>query len=432
MKGSLRLRLTAIATGVVAAVLGVSAVAVVTIQETVLTNGVEDALNQRADNLTPLPAALPSEGDREDSFVQLLDATGAVAEATDNVRGVPAVTTPTRAARVGTVSVRQLSAHDYRVLSRPIGNQTLVVAKNIDDVQDSLRVLIVSLGTAIPVAVVLLAGLLWWLVGRVLRPVEAIRSEVANIGANELDHRVPVPARDDEISRLARTMNAMLERVQHATDRQRQFVADASHELRSPLTRIRSTVEVALAHPTLEPTRSTLEEVATDAAALQDLVRDLLLLADSEHGPLAAQAVDLDDLVLAEADRLRQRGITVDTTAVTAAQTVGDPRQLARVVANLSDNAARHAATSVAFELRETGDVCELVVADDGPGIRESDRLRVFDRFTRLDDDRSRDGGGSGLGLAIVHDIVKRHGGTVAATDAPAGARFLVRLPQAQ
>jgi signal transduction histidine kinase len=135
--------------------------------------------------------------------------------------------------------------------------------------------------------------------------------------------------------------------------------------------------------------------------------------------------------VLAEADRLRQRDVHVDTSAVTAARTSGDPRQLARVVANLSDNAARHAASFVGFELREAGDVCELVVTDDGPGITEADRLRVFDRFTRLDDDRSRDGGGAGLGLAIVHDIVARHGGTAAVTASTSGARFLVRLPRA-
>jgi signal transduction histidine kinase len=431
VSGTLRLRLTALATGVVAVVLGASAIAVVTIQAKVLNSSVEEALSQRADNLTPLPATLPSEGDREDSFLQLLDASGAVVASTDNVRGLPAVAPPSGSTRFDTVSLRQLSAHDYRVLTRPTGGRTLVVAKNVDDVQDSLRVLIASLGAAIPVAVLLLAGLLWWLVGRVLSPVEAIRAEVANIGATELDHRVPVPDRDDEISRLARTMNAMLERVQHATDRQRQFVADASHELRSPLTRIRSTVEVALAHPALEPTRATLEEVATDATALQDLVRDLLLLARSEQGPLAPEPVDLDDLVLAEADRLRQRDVHVDTSAVTAARTTGDPRQLARVVANLSDNAARHAASFVGFELREAGDVCELVVTDDGPGISEADRLRVFDRFTRLDDDRSREGGGAGLGLAIVHDIVVRHGGTAAVTATTVGARFLVRLPRA-
>jgi signal transduction histidine kinase len=440
---TLRARLTGAATAVVAVVLAASSVALVEAQRHSLLSGVEEALVQRADNLQPSvmqgPAGqtLPGEGDREDSFVQLIDARGRVARATPNLTGLPAVTAPGGGAADSfhDVALPRLSAHSYRVLTRPVMSGTLVVGKNVDDVQESVGTLTRSLAVAVPLVVLLLAGLLWWLTGRVLRPVESIRTEVAGIGAAELHRRVSVPRRDDEISRLASTMNAMLERVQQATDRQRQFVADASHELRNPLTRIVSALDVAAAHPRLTPQEQTLQEVRADTAQLQQLVDDLLLLARTEPGsPLpAADPVDLDDLVLDDAARLRQRGLVgVDTSQVGPARTTGDARQLARVIANLSSNAERYASSTVHYALRETADTCELVVADDGRGIPTEQRSAVFSRFVRLDGARSRDNGGVGLGLAIVSDIVLRHGGHVIVQPVePHGARLVVTLPRA-
>jgi len=298
-----------------------------------------------------------------------------------------------------------------------------------------VRTLTTSLALSIPVAVSLQAALVWWLAGRVLRPVESISADVMSIPGTELHRRVRVPGSDDEISCLARTVNTLLDRVQLAMDRQRQFVAEASHELRTPLTRIRSDLEVCLAHPEMVDPVSTYRGVLADAAQLQKLVDDLLFLARSESGSTSPPStpVDLDDLVLEEVRRLTDRAqVRVDASAVSAARVRGDPHQLARAIGNLASNAERHASTVVTFELREGKGRSELVVADDGPGIPAEHHATVSKPFTRLDEARSRDATGTGLGLPIVHDIVTRHGGKIAIrSSAGEGARFVMTLPRA-
>lgn len=442
--GTVRARLTLLATAVVALVLGVSAAGLVAVQQGVLTRGVDEALRQRADNIETdierggFGRALPVEGDPQDSFLQVLDGAGRVVAASANIGAVPpagAALAPGAAETVGEVRDFGPRADAFRVLTRPVDKgRTLVVAKNLDDVDESVQVLTTSLVVAIPIAIALLAGLLWWLTGRVLRPVERIRAEAASIRGTELHRRLPEPATSDEIARLAHTMNAMLQRIEQATERQRQFVADASHELRSPLTRIRAELEVALAHPDSEPPDRRYRDLLADTERLQQLVDDLLFLARSESGALGAPAepVDLDDLVLDEAKVLRERGrVRVDVGAVSAARVLGDARQLARMVRNLASNAERFARSRVVFELAERGAASELVVADDGPGIPEQHHAAVFTRFTRLDPARSPGTGGVGLGLAIVHDIVARHGGSVGiASRDGEGARFVVTLPR--
>jgi signal transduction histidine kinase len=272
------------------------------------------------------------------------------------------------------------------------------------------------------------------LVGRTLRPVELIRSQVAGISNTRLDRRVSEPDTDDEIARLAHTMNAMLDRVEGASRREQRFVADASHELRIPLTRMRSELEVDLTDPAnanlVATHRSVLEEVGT----LQRLVEDLLHLArsDDHTNPLKASPVDIDDLVLAEADRLRANGgLVVDTVRISAAQTIGDPAQLARAIRNLCDNAAHHARTRISMATTEDNGVIRVSVTDDGPGIPEHERSRVFERFARIDEARGDASGGTGLGLAITRDIIERHGGAIT-IEGPAdgGATFIVVLPR--
>jgi signal transduction histidine kinase len=444
---TVRSRLTLLATAVVAAVLVVSGIGLVAVQRSMLTRGIDEHLRQRTDNLQPdvtrgaFGAELPGEGDREDSFLQLVDDRGTVVAATANVRGMAAAVAPLPpGAEPGfhAVSDVPLSTHRFRVLASPVrsgsGGRTLVVAKNLDDVDETVRILTASLILAIPAVVAVLAFLVWWLTGRVLRPVEAIRSEVANIQGTDLQRRVPVPGSYDEISRLARTMNAMLDRVEHATERQRRFVADASHELRSPLARIRADLEVGIAYPNTQDPDGLHRSLLADTIGLQELVDDLLLEARLESGSVgpASAPVDLDDLLLDEARRLRQRDLVrVDTSAISAARVLGDPKQLRRAIGNLTSNAERHATTTVTLELRENAEHSVLVVADDGPGIPVRDHATVFKPFTRLDDARSHEAGGSGLGLAIVHDIVARHGGTIAITSSDGdGARFVVTLPR--
>jgi signal transduction histidine kinase len=337
-----------------------------------------------------------------------------------------------------TIELPRVDDGPFRVLSRRVdstdGPVIVYVASSLDVVSESTSTLRRSLILAVPILAALLGGLIWWLVGRTLQPVEAIRVEVAGIGGSELHRRVPVPGGGDEIARLATTMNAMLDRVEDASRRQQRFVADASHELRSPLTRIRSEMEVDLAHPEGADLAATHRSVLEEAAGLQRLVDDLLLLARTDAGasPAARGRVDLDDVVLRSARRLRERGVAVDSSSVTGAQVIGDADQLGRAVANVVDNAARHATARVTLGLAEQDGHAVLAVTDDGPGVPPQHHERVFDRFTRLDDARSTDAGGAGLGLAIAREIVERHGGRIRIDPTHVdGARFVITLPLA-
>jgi signal transduction histidine kinase len=228
-------------------------------------------------------------------------------------------------------------------------------------------------------------------------------------------------------------MNSMLDRTEEAARRQQQFVADASHELRSPLTRIRSELEVDLARPGEADPIATHRSVLDETIGLQQLIEDLLHLARSDAGttPDIHQPVDLDDIVLSCADSLRAQGqVRVDTTGVGAARVAGDAQQLHRAVSNLVDNAARHARNHVTLTLVARENTVVMSVSDDGQGIPASARELVFARFTRLDDARTASSGGTGLGLAITRDIVERHGGTIRIDpDYHDGARILVALP---
>jgi len=441
--GTVRFRVTGLATALVAAVLVVTAVGLVAAQRRLLTDSLDDALEQRADDLGGLLAsgalAEALAGGDDDIAVQLVGPGGEVVTASPALAAAPPLAAPPADQFQRTVTVEDVAGAggSHRLLSRhvdaPDGPAVLHVAGNLEDVGDAVRVLGASLLVAIPAVVALLAALIWWLVGRTLLPVDAIQREVAGITGADLHRRVPEPGGDDEIARLARTMNTMLERVERAGARQRRFVADASHELRSPLTRIRSELEVDLAHPETASPDETHHSVLAETVAMQRLVDDLLHIARSDDGatPRRAELVDLDDLVLREADRLREDArVKVDVSRVSAAQVTGDPDQLRRVIRNLADNAERHASGRVTFRLEERAGHAHLTVADDGPGIPAQERERIFERFARLEDARTRASGGAGLGLAIVRDLVARHGGTVTAeaTTAP-GAHLLVRLP---
>jgi signal transduction histidine kinase len=269
-----------------------------------------------------------------------------------------------------------------------------------------------------------------------LRPVERIRNEVDEITHTTLHRRVPDPGTVDEVGRLARTMNAMLDRLEQAQEQQRRFVSDASHELRSPLTTIKASVEIAARHPVESRWQQAATTVLSETDRLDGLVGDLLELARLDETPSStptATEVDLDELVRAEVARHRgDTTITLDTTAVSAARVRGDQPQLTRVVRNLVDNAHRHARQRVAVDVHVEDGQVVLRVDDDGTGIPEGDRLRVFERFTRLDEGRARSAGGAGLGLALVKAVVTAHGGTVVVDDAAiGGARFEVTLPKA-
>jgi signal transduction histidine kinase len=280
----------------------------------------------------------------------------------------------------------------------------------------------------LPLLLAVVAGVTWLVTRRALRPVEAVRAELAAItSSGGLARRVPVPDARDEIAGLAVTTNATLAALEASVARQRGFVADASHELRSPIASLRTQLEVAAAHPGLLDVDGAVEDVVR----LQRLAADLLLLARIDAGDRPpARPVAFGRLVRDELDRRSGDRIPVQASIESDPRVAGVPGRLARVVGNLLDNAERHADGVVRLSLHEEGGMAVLRVADDGPGVPPADRDRIFERFVRLDDARSRDEGGAGLGLAIVRDLVLAHGGDVTAGEAPGGgALFEVRLP---
>jgi signal transduction histidine kinase len=277
-----------------------------------------------------------------------------------------------------------------------------------------------------PVLLVVVGAVTWLVTRRALRPVEGIRREMAAITRSEdLARRVPVPGTHDEVARLALTTNETLAALQTSVERQRRFVADASHELRSPIASLRTQLEVGAAHPGLLDVEGAVE----DTVRLQRLAADLLLLAKLDAGERPADArVDL--AALAREEAAGRAGVTV--RAEDGVTVAGSRGQLVRVLANLLDNAQRHARSAVEVSVRREGGVAVVGVADDGDGVPGADRERIFERFVRLDAARSRDDGGAGLGLAIARDVAVHHEGTLTVRDAPAGgALFELRLPAA-
>lgn len=439
---SIRFRITAIATAVVAVVLVLAGVSLVTVQRALLTDSLDEALTQRADDIVALLAGeeLPAEfsqGARE-GFAQLVGGDGAVLVATPNLRGFPPVdivTEPGEMVTMQTVEGLEVDDDRFRVLSRVLeGIGVLHVGTTYDVVSESAGTLISALAVTIPVVMAAIAALVWWLVGRTLEPVEDIRSEVAEIGSTDLHRRVPGTGSGDEIDRLSGTMNAMLSRLEESITRQQRFVADASHEMRNPLTRMRSALEVELATATIHD-REMVQGVLEEVIGLQHMVEDMLFMAraDAGHGQLKFKKVDLDDVVLREARRIRNHErVEVDLSKVSAAHVYGDSGQLGRAIRNLLANAERHAASRIRLTLTEEDGEAVLTVADDGPGIPPEHGELIFERFTRLDESRNADSGGTGLGLPIAREVASIHGGSLDLVAGDGlGATFRMTVPLA-
>ncbi|MBP2365294.1 sensor histidine kinase [Pseudonocardia parietis] len=318
-----------------------------------------------------------------------------------------------------------------RAQGRPI---TIYAAQELGPVHQAVETVAWLVAGGVPV-LVLVAGFFTYLfAGRALHPVEQMRARVAGMTEKDLSQRVPEPVARDEVGRLARTMNQMLGRIESSQATQRRFVADASHELRSPLATVSTGLELlggGMKDGSAD--RATVDTLRAETTRLNGLVEGLLFLARADERGLAPrhEEVDLDEI--ADAERGRPTVGAAVTVRVTTepVRVVGDRGQLVRVVRNLVDNAKRHAASTVVVSAREIDGVAVLDVDDDGNGVPEADRARVFERFVRLDEARSRGDGGSGLGLSIVSELVAAHGGTVAALAAPelGGARFRVTVP---
>ena len=372
---------------------------------------------------------------------------GQVMRGLENVSALPAPA----AGELTRDQLRGPGGEDLRVTSVGVdvrGTTLVVQVGTVTDRYDSLlgtgAVLFLSF---VPVAGLATAAFVYYAMGRVLRPVESISSRVAEISTSGHGERVPVPEAEDEIARLARTMNAMLARLDAARTAQVAFIGDASHELRSPLSTLSTMLELSSTSGTPVDVDTVDELLLPEVQRMRAMVEDLLLLAkNDERGmPLRREDVDLDDIVLSEATRARGLGTggvgapgrhdLQVAVSVEPARLVGDPDALHRVVRNLVDNARRHAREKMSLALTVDRTVpgaprATIVVDDDGEGVPATQKDTVFDRFARLDADRARGTGGSGLGLAIVAEITHSHGGQVRVEDAPGGgARFLVELP---
>ncbi|MFJ4701169.1 sensor histidine kinase [Streptomyces sp. NPDC088768] len=304
---------------------------------------------------------------------------------------------------------------------------TVFAGAPLDAADSAVRTALTVMLIGLPVLLAVVAAVTWAVTRRALRPVEGIRAELDAItGSRDLARRVPEPATHDEIAALARTTNATLAALQDAVDKQRRFVADASHELRSPIASLRTQLEVGAEHPEFLD----LDGAVEDTVRLQHLAADLLLLARLDAGERPPdRPVRLADLVAREAAEhgLRAR---IEPERADGYEVRGSAPQLGRILGNLLDNARRHARTEVALALRQEGADAVVTVSDDGPGVPPAERDRVFERFVRLDDARTRDEGGAGLGLAIARDAAHRHGGSLVAGERPGGgAEFVLRVP---
>lgn len=309
------------------------------------------------------------------------------------------------------------------------GTLTLTASSSLASVQAGISTLRGILLVVVPLLVAGVGTATWVVTGRAFRPVGDITDQVERISDDRLDERVPVPSSRDEVAHLARTMNTMLDRLSASRRRQQQFVSDASHELRNPVATSKVKLEVALAHPDKADWEDTARVVLEEQERLGGLVDDLLMLARlDEVSPRLLTEVDLDDIVLEEVKR--SPFPAVDVAQVEAARLNGDSRQLTRLVRNLIDNAAHHASSAVVIGLRQEPGWVVLTISDDGPGVPAAQRERIFERFVRLEDARTRDEGGSGLGLALVHAVATAHEGSVRVVDGDdGGSCFEVRLP---
>lgn len=377
----------------------------------------------------------------DDSVAQVVDDDGRVVAASPNAVGAgPLTGEPTTGGPhvQDVVGPDDHETEEYRLWTAtgPAaggGRVRAYVGTSLESVREATASLRAVLRVGVPLVWLLLVAASWLLVGRALRRLDHIREEVDTITEDDLSRRVTAQGRRDEVGRLAATMNRMLDRLERANERQRRFLADVSHDLRSPLTAQRTQLEVAMAHRgPVDPDElpdQLMRDLLGHVDEMESLVADLLFVVTDDERPRTRQPLDLEDIVLEEAARVRRLGgPAVDTSAVSAAPVVGDPGELRRLVRNLMENAVAHATSRIALRASTGADAVVVDVVDDGPGVPAGQGEVVFERFHRGDEARSRRG--TGLGLSIARTIAERHGGTlVLVGDDEPGAHFRLTLP---
>jgi signal transduction histidine kinase len=445
----LRKRSTAAAVAVVAVALLVGGVIWIALLQSTLTASIDTSSVRKAQNVIVELADHEVDDAAEyirqtgyaGQYVQLIDASGRVAAASDpkaaqapltGLRPPPGQTQAQDVASLPNIG----NNDDFHVVAAGVqvgsAAYTVVVASSVQVQSDTVVTVAWFLLAATPLLLALVAVSVWLLVGRSLKQVERIRGQVARINADNLDGRVDVPHTKDELEALARTMNMMLERLQASDREQRRFVSDASHELRSPLATLSAGVEIAAADPSGAMWTQMKDVLAGETDRMRYLVEDLLTLAKANDGGLAIEdaEVDLDDVVDQEIRRLRAESRHQVSADLTPVRIRGDARRIGQVLRNVLDNAERHAQSRIRVALRTTDAGAVITVDNDGVPVPPAERTRIFERFVRLDESRSREGGGSGLGLAIAAGIMSAHRGTIRAAEGPAGeCRFEITFP---
>ena len=378
---------------------------------------------------------------REVGQVQILDANGDVVAVTPGLAGTtrldviekPPVGEQT-AATVDGASIGGIPGQQYRMVVRTVasavGPLTVYAVTSLDSADRAQRDLRNSLIIGVPLLVVLAAWLIYRVVTRALAPVDAMRAEVDRIEAADLSGRVEAGSSDDEIANLGLTLNRMLDRLEQESRRQQLFAAAASHELRSPLSTIRTGLEVGLAYPDRAEWTKVAEDSLIEVARLEELTRDLRMLTRSRSMQAsAAVPIELSEVVASEVALRRPEREIRYVTSLAPAHLAADPDAIVRVVRNLFDNAERHATSEIRVVVAPDPNGTVLTVANDGPAIPEEERERIFEPFMRLDEARSLDVGGSGLGLAIARSIMTALGGSIVAEAVDHGAEFKASFP---
>jgi len=415
-----------------------------------LEHTVDEGLEARsAEIATEVKAGLPVgdsvlPDDQDEQFVQLLDQTGGVVDGTPRVRGAPllspeqlarALREPTAGYLEGVPGLSATARYLARVVPSDAGPRVLLVGASLAEHDATVRRLLGELLVVGPVALVLVSALAYWLASAALRPVESMRAEAADISAAEPGRRLTLPRPRDEVRRLGETLNATLGRLEAALSRERSFVADASHEMRSPVARLKAELDLALRHAR---TREELEDVIRSASSETDLLAtltdNLLLLARSDEArlELRKEPVDVASLLEAAAARFQDEAAAAGRKLVVDAprdwEIVADRSRLDQALTNALQNAFRHGDGTVTLRAVRRPQSVELHVLDEGSGFPPGFIAEAFSRFSRADEARTSPG--TGLGLAIVRSIALAHGGAAHAENrAAGGADVWVVLP---